>query len=275
MRRRASAVLFLAAIVVAHAFASLASPLSAQTIRGRLLEQGAERPVELGRVLLVDAAGDPLAGALTDSTGHFSLSAPSPGSFFLTAEALGYRSSHVGPLELEAGMETTVELRIEPEALPLEGLAVEVDAADTPPFVADGFLERMRAGRGEFLTPEDIWNSDARFTPQLFRGLDRVVVRPGLRGGLWNQQVLMRRVLPRRGEMYCTPHVFLDGIRVPSPPGAPPDYLTRDERAALEISLEEVVSREDLAAVEIYDELRAPLRYVSGSSCGVILLWTW
>ena len=62
----------------------------AQVVTGRLMDAAAGRPVASAFVQLVDAAGVRQGGALTDSTGRYSLPVRAAGEYRLHAQALGY-----------------------------------------------------------------------------------------------------------------------------------------------------------------------------------------
>jgi hypothetical protein len=104
----------------------LACPaLPAQTVRGTLVEEGSGHPVPGTLVVLVDASGKQVGGALSGADGAFLLSAPGPGRFQLRAERIGVRGAASRSLELAAGQ--TVELRLAAPAaaaFALEGLVV-------------------------------------------------------------------------------------------------------------------------------------------------------
>ena len=77
--------------------------LHAQTVRGVLTEQGAERPVSGAVVSLLDEGGALRAAALSDSIGSYTLPAPVPGRYRVRAERVGYASTTSPVLELAAG----------------------------------------------------------------------------------------------------------------------------------------------------------------------------
>ena len=69
-------------------------------------------------------AGDSVGRTLTDRDGRFSISSAEPGSFTLSASALGYRDTRVGVFELGVGGELTIEFRVAADPLPIEELVV-------------------------------------------------------------------------------------------------------------------------------------------------------
>jgi len=96
--------------------------LPAQTVHGRLLEQGTARPIEAGDLTLLGEDGEAVDRAGTDSAGHFTLRSPEPGSFYVRAERIGYRTKTDGVLELGEGGEITVDFYLMPQPVELEGV---------------------------------------------------------------------------------------------------------------------------------------------------------
>lgn len=238
---------------------SFASPASAQTLRGLLLERDSYQPINLGNVTLVTTDGDTVAATITDQEGFFSLDAPREGEYFLYASALGYRSVRSDPIEVEDGMERVLQLDMAPEPVALRGLTVETDRPrplEVPGLLAVGFYDRMLEGRGEFITPDEIAASPAEHTPQLFWTKKTVAVRPGDRVGMWNDDVLVWATM---GGL-CSPRIYVDGVWVR-------EFLPGE-------ALADVVPRDEIEGVEIYHAMNAPLRYLGTSECGVILFWT-
>jgi hypothetical protein len=160
-----------------------------------------------------------------------------------------------------------VQLTLTPAPIAVEGIVVEGEAARAPDvieLVANGFYDRMAAGRGEFLTPAEIADADVPYTPQLFREMASVRLDPPVdrNGGPWNDQVMIRRPAPPFG--VCPPTIYVDGLRVELMPGE---------------GLEDLVPKRTLEAVEVYHALNAPPRYLrkteyGDDGCGVILFWT-
>jgi hypothetical protein len=94
--------------LVAIALCAMSSASPAQTIRGTLLDDKTERPIELASVLMRDSASFVVASATTDSAGNFVLRAPRPGSYTLLARRIGYRTD-VSPA-LTLGENQTLEM---------------------------------------------------------------------------------------------------------------------------------------------------------------------
>ena len=227
--------------------------LGAQTIRGTLLEQGTDAPIPFGRVMMFTEAGDSVAVTLSDADGAFALSSEEPGSFLLAAAALGHRESWAGVFELGTDSEMTVEFRIAPEAIALEGLVIEGQRVEQPTLMRNGFYDRLQQGFGHFITPADLEKSVAVRTQDLFARMLNVRVSYGGVGG--------DRVLMRGPWGYCSPRLFLDGMRVELR-GMP---------------LDGVIALQDLQAVEVYrGPAETPLEYggIGTDLCGAIVFWT-
>ena len=243
--------------------------VSAQTLRGILLEDVSYRPIELGTVVLTREAGDTVALALSDEEGFFSLTAPESGTYNVIATALGYMGRGRGPFELDEGDVQVVEVTLDPAPVPIDGVGVET----TPIIITDdellanGFYDRMVEGRGQFLTPQDVAASAARYTPQLFRELK--YVHPQYGSGGW--QTWVRHWSPL-GRGTCAPRVYVDDVWVNQEGWE--QYIPGQ-------GLDDVVDRDDIKAAELYWGHQAPLRYRArdryedaSADCGVVLLWT-
>ena len=94
------------------AWLAMTSAASAQTIRGTLLDDKTERPIELASVLMRDSASMVVASATTDSAGNFVLRAPRAGTYTLLARRIGYRTDVSPELMLAAGQTVAMDFLI-------------------------------------------------------------------------------------------------------------------------------------------------------------------
>jgi len=233
------------------------APLSAQTVHGRLLEQGTGRPIEAGDLTLLGEAGEAIDRAGTDSAGHFTLRSPDPGSFYVRAERIGYRPKTDGILELGEGGEITVDFYLMPQPVELEGVEGTVEGMtllerkDREYLDWQGFYDRKKMGFGHFITPEEIEEDPPIDYYDLFRKMPGVRGVSGARGGEGVQ--ITARGGTFGGSGYCSPAIFVDGIRTSNPPPV-----------------------EAIVGVEVYKGIASvPLQYSRlGGSCGVVLVWT-
>ena len=107
MSRRAHLLLTVLALTVP----TVPMGLTAQTVRGVLVDEHTGDPIALGRVMLVTPGRDSITATLTDERGYFELAANEGGTFSLVAEAFGYWSSLIGPIDLTDGADRIVEAR--------------------------------------------------------------------------------------------------------------------------------------------------------------------
>jgi hypothetical protein len=107
----------------------LPSPdLSAQAVRGRLLDASSAEPVAGALVVLLDADGSELVSTVTSARGTYHLRAPGAGQFRLRAERIGFENSLSGAFTLLAGETATEELTASSSAIVLPVLSVESES---------------------------------------------------------------------------------------------------------------------------------------------------
>lgn len=228
--------------------------LAAQAIDGILLERATNRPINLGLVTLFTADGDSVQSVLTDTAGRFLVESPRPGEFLLSASAFGYTPTVASSVfTLAEGGLMSLEFRIQRQAIELGGITVEARASlvQQHKLVRNGFLDRLRRGFGRFITPGEIERSSALSTGELLARTGRVTTRYAVGGD---------RILMLGSDGYCTPTVYLDGVRL---------FMEG-------IALDAIAPVSVLEAAEIYRSTNeAPIRYGGGmAGCGVIVLWT-
>ncbi len=231
-----------------------------QGIQGRVVEAGSERPLEAVEVGLYTESGELLGSTRTNDRGFFRLPTPRPGRYTLRGEALGYAPAGGGPVEVGRGRLTVVELRLAPEAIPLEPLVV----VGTPRLFhleMAGFYDRRERTSGVFLTREELGRRNPERLTDLFWGI------PGARliQDQTGQYAVYFRGAERTGGRICWPRVFLDRQLVH--PGG-----FEGGPAVLNGLMDPL----DLAGLEVY---RTPAEIPSefsgpNSACGVILLWS-
>lgn len=128
---RPSVVPFTSFCVLLLIAASLSqADLTAQAINGVLLENGTNRPIDLGLIMLFTTDGDSVASALPDSNGRFRVEPPEPGAFLLSVTSLGYTPTVASSVfTLTQGGTISLEFRIQPQAIQLGGITVEASAS--------------------------------------------------------------------------------------------------------------------------------------------------
>jgi hypothetical protein len=102
----------------------LPGALSAQTIRGRMVEEATGAPVTGGGVVLIDSVGRTVIRAMTDSDGHFLLLAPVPGRYRLRSAVIGWQAVLSPTLMLEQGVIHSYTFVVRPRPVRLDSIVV-------------------------------------------------------------------------------------------------------------------------------------------------------
>jgi hypothetical protein len=88
----------------------IAAPLSAQIVRGRVVDLATGGALPGAHVVLVDTSGHDGASALTSDDGRFAIRAPDAGRYALRVQRIGYSSTRSDPFQL--GAQETIEQQI-------------------------------------------------------------------------------------------------------------------------------------------------------------------
>ncbi len=246
------------------------------TVQGRVLELYSDQPVPVVAVQLLEGEFGPgvAATAFTTEGGRFVLRGPSPGTYRIRAQRIGYRTVTTPAFDLVPGEPLEVEVLVAVEAVPLASLVVVSERTARLPHLrlhARGFYERREhwgaegLGLGHFIERDEI---EARGP---FQVTDLLRTLPGVRvegSGRRGQRLLLRSTVsfmgPGRG---CDPIVFLDGTPVP---------LVRElVTGEVEITdINELVSPAALVGIELYPGINQPGEFMRGNHCGTVVLWT-
>ena len=136
------------------ALSAMTSASSAQIIRGTLLDDKTERPIELASVLMRDSASFVVASATTDSAGNFVLRAPRPGTFTLLARRIGYRTDVSPELTLVGGQTLEMDFLIAVRPVSLATVTVTEEQRRARRDLIAGLDVRTLGSR--LVTPEKI-----------------------------------------------------------------------------------------------------------------------
>lgn len=111
------------------ALAALLPPTNAtaQTLVGRVLEEGREIPVAGASISLVDGTGELRVTTISDSLGSFILTPPEAGEYVVEAVRLGYEITRSPLLSLALDGSVPFEIMIQPAPIGLEGFEVSVE----------------------------------------------------------------------------------------------------------------------------------------------------
>ena len=80
-------------LVLCASVTAIHNPLSAQIVRGQVIDSIGGVPITDAGVALLDSSGTAVARTITDEAGVFVLHAPHRGEYRLAIEYVGYRSS--------------------------------------------------------------------------------------------------------------------------------------------------------------------------------------
>ncbi len=225
-------------------------------VAGTVVDDGTGGPIEGATVRLADASGS-ARETITGPDGAFAFAQVAPGTHTLAVRRLGYEMLST-PLEVGAEAPPRLDVRLQPQAIPLEPLDVDVEGR-APGLVESGFYDRMEEGWGVYFEPEWIEASKGGF------------VR--LRDYLW---VLHGRApLSRCGAI----PVYLDRRPIGTTPGWGTSGLhpARPPRSDRIPPLVEELSVSDLGAAEVYQAgTKIPMFAWTDAtmSCGAIILWS-
>jgi hypothetical protein len=247
-----------------------ASPICAQRVSGRVVEEQTEQPIPYAMVRLIAADSSSSASALTNTGGHFILAAPA-GNYRLQVDArgLGYAPFTSEVIRLEAGEVVNVVLRLTIKGIPLTGLEVIVRARDEPGRF--GYARRRALGRGMFLNQDSIRLRHAAVTTDAFYNLPQISTWGAppwvpTTHGIWTWS----------GGKCLQFYV---------------DHFPRPTSRMSSFSLNVLIDVEDIRGIEIYrniselpDELRTAMRMGDlwpierhlrqSEPCGLVWIWT-
>lgn len=218
------------------------------TVIGSVVDAATLTPLPAVRVALRSEADTTSAAAqdheaVTDGAGRFVLEGVPVGSYTLEVRALGYGEIDQ-PVRVAGASPFDIQVRLAPEALPLEG--VVVTSARSPRLAAAGFYDRRGRASGDFLTRDEIEARGALRTVDLLNRFAGVRILTSGRGGAG--------IVTLRGG--CRPDIIVDGVNLG--PNLSPD---------------EIISPRDLEGLELYRGPGAPLN-LSRSTCGAVILWS-
>jgi len=235
-----------------------ATPLTAQTFTGRVLDAATGQPVPAATVSAgPDRSGRPAARTETDASGRFILTLRSPGQYRLRAGRLGYGEASSPPIQLAAGEVFEFDLGLRPASVQLDSIQVATRA--TPPLRdrrARDFYRRAERGNGHYVTPEMVQQRRPATAMTLLRTMPGILVHGVQQHGLPVMPGRMRK----KGPTICVPTLYVNGFRT----------SLRGRR------LDDIVDPDRLWAIEIYNwpEYAPSELPPIDPNCGVIAIWT-
>jgi hypothetical protein len=236
------------------ALASAARPAADRGITGRVAEAGTGRPISDVSVALLNGHGQYVTRVATDAQGNFRLTIPTPDRYQLRAERVGYQPSTSQSITVVPSDTVRVEMLMSTDAVMLAPLTVVASSRSVARNTRMAAFE-WRAEHnpwGRFVGPEQIQRIRPMFATDVLQHVAGVQVE----GSGLNRVPTVRGRLGSR----CIPTFYVDGHHSKG------------------ISLDELVSGPDVAAVEVYDQpYEAPVEFLPPAShqpCGVIVIWT-
>jgi hypothetical protein len=226
----------------------LPSPLAAQFVAGRLLDQETGNALPGGTMTLL--VRDSVRGvATTDSTGGFSFRPSGPGQYRLRAERAGYLAA-LSP-EIRIGVTDTldVEFSLSQEIVVLDPIVVHGRRHRSA--MLSGFDQRVKQRMmGVFITRDEIERRHPLTATSLLSRIAGVQLAPRNLGD--------GNYVSIRGG--CSPTVWVDGVRVP----------------LMGMSIDDLITPLQLEGIEVYKSAaEAPAEYGGlRGGCAVILLWS-
>jgi carboxypeptidase family protein len=161
--------------------ALLATPVAAQTVRGRVIENETGAPIPFTAITLLRADGSTERQVLADSVGGFAIVAAASGSYRLRADRIGYTTTTTDPLLLRALEGVQVEVRLQARVVPLEPLVITARNRSLERG-RDGFARRQARGKGYFLTPDSLAARKPGFPTDAFHRIPKILVTWGPAG---------------------------------------------------------------------------------------------
>jgi len=242
-------------------------PLALFAISTTAAAQAARAPRSLLVVHVLDENGKPLMGArvtvggvareeFTGASGEVSLTAVPPGVRLVEVRRPGYAFQRAAA-EFAGGDTVRREVRMTRSDVELEGLVV-TSWGRSVRLRNNGYYDRQRRGFGSFMARDEIARLNPYHATDIFRYMRGFAVIPNG----WRDIVVTTR--GPNGFGSCLPHLYLDGNRMFA-------RNAQEQADALE-----AIPTDNIEAVEGYQGAATiPAEYnVTGSVCGVLLIWT-
>ncbi len=238
-----------------------ARPLSAQGVRGRVLEDGTGQPIAGATVTVLDGRGRGVGRAQTDAAGAFAVPVRRAGYYQLRAERLGYRTVTSARIAASPAEVVELELRMSTQTVVMDPLTVV--ARPRPRTVpeqrmADFEWRRRQIPSGRFLGPEEIRRIRPFYTTDVLQQVPSVSVTGGLRRAV----LLPTRFVSATGGRRCRPTIYVNGVRF---------------RMMGDDSIDDLAPGTRVQAVEVYlHPAQAPIEFpaLDNPYCGVVVIWT-
>lgn len=201
-----------------------------------------------GEPIVAVAVGiDGTVVTLTDDRGVFRIDNIELGTILLEIRRIGYRMIAAEMDLIEDEMPVNFNIKLVPLPVELAEIVVEGDRTIFAFGRMRDFYRRRRQGLGDFFTRWEIEEENPLVVSDLFRRVPGVSLRPDAFG---TNRISIRN---------CpNPTIYLDGM--PSSPGT--------------VQLDDLISPDNVEAVELYKGAFIPPELMFFGACGVIGVWT-
>ena len=218
------------------------------SVRGRVTS--ADRRPLVNAIVRVIGSGSQVR---TNAEGTFSIADAGAGTQSVEARAIGYQPLRLA-VRLSDGAPTSVNFRLLIQRVQLDTVRVQAGRELVPEL--RGIERRWRTGIGTVMDGRMIRDRSTLFVTDALRGINGVTIR---QVGGFGQSIMMRSA----NGSECSAGVIIDGQALPPSQSA-------------SISLDEIVRREDIAAIEVYPRpSMVPAEFTSMTSgCGVVAIWS-
>lgn len=244
----------------------IATPLSAQIrLEGIVRDDVTGAPIPDARIELLDGWGMLRRARSTDSLGNFEFPIKRLGVYRLRVRRRGYAES-MGTLLTEAYFYLNVEFRMRPNAALMAPLTLLARAQKIPSPAMQGFHERLREGRGRFITREDVEAVRPGYVSDMLAQFPGMIIR---RSGQDNsERTLFARRITAAGvrQADCPLRVYVDGeLLNPARNGQP-----------VAGGFDGTVEQTMVEGIELYlDPTSVPREFGGGADgCGAVAVWT-
>ncbi len=254
----------LAGVGLVTLLCSVPAPARAQTLVGHVLDSLSGQPLPTAAVMLLDAKGNKVRYALSDSAGRFVLRAPRAGRYEVYVDQLSYEAFISDTLDLDKDAKFELLLRLVPTPVALDPMSVTVRRTEEQ-LTKVGFYRRESASIGYLMDPERVRDEHPFVVTDLLRQVPGVLLEPTDGIGYIIAYRPHGRISFMPGSWSpngCLMKVVVDG-----------SVVTQDAG----FSIDDVVPAQDVLAVEVYPNhgIGAPIQYRGTDSwCGVVLIWT-
>lgn len=228
--------------------------------------------------VVLDDRGLEQARRTTDAAGSFTFPAEDGQVFRVWVSAPGYEPLLSTDISVRGSL-SELEIRLQPQPIDLEPLAVSVEAQSIA-LERVGFFERRKLGVGRFITDDMIHEARIVRTSQALAMEPSVRFHPDVSGDGGIGTVVTfrnaRRGLREGGGRPCLPTLVLDGVKVRDSGVLPLPTPGSGPSKPRPIRLDELVSPAMIGAIELYPSgAGAPVQW-SGldAGCGLIIVWT-